>query len=120
MSRLNDPDNFRGRVAYAAQTIARGGANTRAFDNCFENDDGDEVAVAVLRRSRRNPRIAANLARYLNVALAEKCDRRLAHVPTRKLHLAAAQSRSRARARRHADRAEITSPNASAPSGGRS
>lgn len=29
MSKINDPENFRGRVAYAAQVIARGGANTR-------------------------------------------------------------------------------------------
>ncbi len=95
MSRRN-PENFRGRVAYAAQVIARGGSNTRAFGNCFENNDGDEVAVAILRRSRRNPKLGANLAKYLNVALAEECDRCLAHIPTRKLHIAAAQSRQRA------------------------
>jgi len=54
-----DPENSRGRVAYAAQVIARGGANTRTFDSCFENSDGDEVAVAVVRRSRKNPRYDA-------------------------------------------------------------
>ncbi|MGQ3141255.1 hypothetical protein [Rhizobium oryzihabitans] len=100
MSRINDPENFRGRVAYAAQVIARGGANSRTFDNCFENDDGDEVAVAVLRRSRKNPKLAANLAKYLNLALAKECDRRMADIPTRKLPEAARQSRQRANARR--------------------
>lgn len=40
MSRLNDPENFRGRVNYAAQVIAYGRRPTRAFDNCFENYDG--------------------------------------------------------------------------------
>lgn len=95
MSRLNDPENFRGRVAYAAQVVARAGAHTRAFDNCFENDDGDEVAVAILRRSRRNPKLAANLAKYLDVALVEECDQQLAHIPTRKLAIAAAAKRAR-------------------------
>ena len=51
MSRLNDPENFRGRVNYAAKVIAYGRRPTRAFDNCFENYDGDEVATAILRRS---------------------------------------------------------------------
>lgn len=100
MSRLNDPENFRGRVAYAAKVIARGGSRSRAFDNCFENDDGDQVAVAILRRSRKNARLAANLTGYLNVRLAEECDHRMADVPTRKLADAARQARSRAMARR--------------------
>ncbi|WP_137114163.1 hypothetical protein [Mesorhizobium sp. GR13] len=95
MSRLNDPQNFRGRVAYAAQVIARGGGHTRAFDNCFENDDGDEVAVAILRRSGRNPKLAANLTRYLDVALVKECDQQLALIPTRKLRIAAAATRAR-------------------------
>jgi len=32
MSRLNDPENFRGRVNYAAHVIAYGRRPTRAFD----------------------------------------------------------------------------------------
>ena len=54
MSRLNDPENFRGRVNYAAKVIAYGRRPTRAFDNCFENHDGDDVATVILRRSRKN------------------------------------------------------------------
>ena len=61
MSRLNDPENFHGRVNYAAKVIAYGRRPTRAFDNCFENYDGDEVATVILRRSRKNARLAAKL-----------------------------------------------------------
>lgn len=41
-----------------------------------------------------------NLAKYLNLALAEACDRRMADIPTRKLPAAARQSRQHANARR--------------------
>lgn len=33
MSRLNDPENFRGRVNYAAKVIGYGRSPTRAFEN---------------------------------------------------------------------------------------
>lgn len=100
MPRINDPENFRGRVAYAAQVIAHGGVNTRAFDSCFEIDDGDEVAVAILRRARKNPKLAANFAKYLDLTLAEECDRRMVDIPTCQLPEAARQSRQRTTARR--------------------
>lgn len=99
MSRLNDPENFRGRVAYAAKVIASGRSPTRAFDNCFENHDGDEVSAAIIRRASRNPKIARNLDRYINRVLAEACAARLAHIPTRKLAAAARESRAQAQAR---------------------
>jgi len=98
MSRLNDPENFRGRVNYAAKVIAYGHRPTRAFDNCFENYDGDEVATAVVRRSRRNARLAANLQRYLSLASIEAAAERLANVPTRKLPEIARQTRARRKA----------------------
>lgn len=98
MSRLNDPENFRGRVNYAAQVIAYGRRPTRAFDNCFENYDGDEVATAILRRSKKNARLAANLQRYLNLASIEAAAERLADVPTRKLPEIARQTRARRKA----------------------
>ncbi len=68
MSRLNDPENFRGRANYAAKVIAYGRSPTRAFDNCFKNHDSDEVATAIVRRSRKNGRLAANLQRYLSLS----------------------------------------------------
>ena len=98
MSRLNDPENFRGRVNYAAKVIAYGRRPTRAFDNCFENYDGDEVATVILRRSRKNARLAANLQRYLSLSSIEAAADRLAEVPTRKLPEVARQTRARRRA----------------------
>lgn len=98
MSRLNDPENFRGRVNYAAKVIAYGRRPTRAFDDCFENWDGDEVATVIVRRARKNQRLAANLHRYLGIASIEEAAERLAHVPTRKLPDVARQSRARHKA----------------------
>jgi hypothetical protein len=98
MSRLNDPGNFRGRVNYAAKVIAYGRRPTRAFDSCFENYDGDEVATAILRRSKKNARLAANLRRYLSLASIEAAAERLADVPTRKLPEIARQTRARRKA----------------------
>ncbi len=96
MSTLNQPENFKGRVAYASAVIARQGGHTRAFDNCFENHDGDEVAVAVYRRSLKNPRIAANLNKYLCGVALESAIRQLADVCTRDLPEHARQSRLKA------------------------
>ena len=87
MSRLNDPENFRGRVNYAAKVIAYGRSPTRAFDNCFENYDGNEVATAILRRSRKNARLAS-------LSSIEAAAERLADVPTRKLPEVARQTRA--------------------------
>lgn len=65
MSALNRPENFAGRVNYAAAVIAAGRPTSRGFDNCFENCDGDAVAAALVRRAERNPQLAANLYRYI-------------------------------------------------------
>lgn len=65
MSNLNNPDNFAGRVNYAAQVIAQGRRTSRAFDNCFENYDGDAVVVALYRRSQKNENLAARLFGYI-------------------------------------------------------
>ena len=66
MSNLNYEENFAGRVNYAASVISRGKGTGRAFDNCFENDDGDAVAAALMRRAEKNERLRANLFRYIN------------------------------------------------------
>lgn len=95
MSGLNDPENFRGHVNYAAKVIAYGRSPTPAFDNCFENYDGDEVATVILRRSRNNARLAANLQRFLSLPSIEAAAERLANVPTRKLPEVAQQTRAR-------------------------
>ena len=95
MSALNRPDNFAGRVSYAARVIAEGRPTTRSFDNCFENSDGDEVAAALVRRAQRNPRLAANLWRYLDRQTAEEAASRL---QGRDLAQSAAESRARSAA----------------------
>jgi hypothetical protein len=65
MPSINDPENFTGRVSFAALIITQGRPTTRGFDSCFENCDGDAVAAALVRRARKNERLAANLFRYL-------------------------------------------------------
>ena len=81
MSRLNDPENFAGRVNYAAAVLVRNGGlgpngSTRGFDNCFENSDGEVVAAALARRAQKNERLRAALykaidAKYVEQAVAE-------------------------------------------------
>lgn len=95
MSALNDPENFAGRVNYAAQVISAGRNTSRAFDNCFENDDGDEVAAALMRRAEKNERLAANLFRYISRETATEAYERLRGV---NLAESARQTRARRRA----------------------
>ncbi|PZR93507.1 MAG: hypothetical protein DI537_10330 [Stutzerimonas stutzeri] len=94
MSELNRPENFRGRVNYAAAVISAGRRPTRSFDNCFENWDGDAVAAALMRRAEKNQRLRENLPRYISLSMAEQnhaeyAGRDLAEV-SRELRLAAA------------------------------
>jgi hypothetical protein len=65
--RVYEQDNFAGRVKMAASYISQGRESTRAFDTCFEMWDGDAVAVALVRRSRKNPntKLAANIWKYI-------------------------------------------------------
>jgi len=91
MSALNRPENFAGRVNYAAAVISNGRRTSRAFDNCFENLDGDAVIAALVRRSEKNPRLAANLWRYLCEDTATEIAERL-----KGKNLAEAAAKSRA------------------------
>lgn len=98
MPSVYDNDNFAGRVAYAATVIARKGGQTRHFDTCFEMCDGMEVAVAVYRRSLKNPKLAANMWTYLGRDMVLRNVETLKDVATRALPARAAQSRARAKA----------------------
>lgn len=49
------------RINYAARCIMSGHTGGRSFDTCFEMGDGDEVVAALVKRARRNPRLAAKL-----------------------------------------------------------
>jgi len=60
------------RVNYAIRTINRSGKTSRKFDSCFEMGDGDLVAAEIVRRSKRNERLAANLPKYLAKDTIEK------------------------------------------------
>jgi hypothetical protein len=70
--RINDPENFTGRVNYAALVIANRRGTTRTFDGCFENNDGDAVCAALVRRAQKNPALRENLPRYINGESIEK------------------------------------------------
>ena len=91
-------DNFAGRVNYAATVISRKGGHTRHFDTCFEMDDATEVAVAVYRRSLKNPKLAANIWNYIARETVMRDVEELKDVKTRDLPARAAQSRARAKA----------------------
>lgn len=73
-----DPENFAGRVDYAATGTLRG-TDSRQFDTCFEMNDGDAVMLGLLRRAAKNPRLAAALPRRFaphsldRAALEAKC-----------------------------------------------
>jgi pyruvoyl-dependent arginine decarboxylase (PvlArgDC) len=99
MSSLNDPNNFAGRVNYAAKIISAGKGTGRAFDNCFENCDGDVVAVALARRAENNPKLAANLYRFLSRDIVAGNIAEYADTPTRDLPRAAAACRAAIKAR---------------------
>ena len=70
MPSVYDKENFQGRVNHAAAVIMRRGETTRHFDTCFERDDGDAVAAALIRRAEQNATLAENLPRYVNMATA--------------------------------------------------
>jgi hypothetical protein len=101
MSATNRPDNFAGRVNYAAQVIANKRGTSRAFDNCFENYDGDEVLAALVLRSQCNERLAANLPRYINAESIAKIRRQFETMTARQISAQAAKTRAAALARWH-------------------
>ena len=53
------------RVDYAAQVIRGDYARSRKFDDCFEWNDGDQVAAELRRRALTDRTLAANLNKYL-------------------------------------------------------
>ena len=43
--------NLAKRKSYAADCLINGRSGTRAYDNCFENGDGDEVVKHLMKRA---------------------------------------------------------------------
>lgn len=93
MARVYDTDAFAERVSLACAYIAARKETTRKFDTCFEMYDGDAVGVAVYRRSLRNPRLRANLWRYLGRPMLVELAYRERRRPTRQLSAWAAELR---------------------------
>ena len=85
MPSVYDTDNYTGRVNLAVNYITRGSRTTRHFDTCFEMYDGNVVACALYRRAEKNPKLAANLPRYLNASLKDDTLAKYASIPTRNL-----------------------------------
>ena len=90
-----DPENFAGRVAFAASYIAARREGTRTFDTCFEMNDGALVSTALLRRVRARPctKLAQNIWSYLDRATVEQSALRYAEVATRDLPRVARKAR---------------------------
>lgn len=99
MASVRDAENFSGRVNLLARVIATGGRTTRTTDSCCEMYDGDEVCVAVYRRSLKNESIARNIWRYLSRDTVMEAAERLSGVA----NLAAEARNTRARSRAEAD-----------------
>lgn len=78
MPSVYDPDNFIGRVNMAAGCIAKQRESTRAFDTCFEMNDGDAVVLALYRIVKKNPtsQLARHIWKYLIKDTAEMLDAR--------------------------------------------
>jgi hypothetical protein len=67
---LYDPAQFAYRVKYARQCIIRGMEDgTRHFDTCFEMNDGDDVARALLKSGLRNERFREAMYRSRLITL---------------------------------------------------
>ena len=96
MNGLSWHDDFRARVNYAAEVIADGRRTCRRFDSTCENDDGDAVAAALVRRAQANPsgKLAANLWRYM---CRETCEPLAALFAGQDLDQIAAEMRAKAK-----------------------
>jgi hypothetical protein len=86
MEESYDNDGFNRRLQFAASFISLGRPTTRTFDSCFENFDGDVIALALYLRSLKRPdtQMARNLWKYIGtkeqiIALADKYPARTKH-----------------------------------------
>jgi hypothetical protein len=66
MSRATSVKTAKERAQIAAQYIRSGRTPTRAFDDCFEMFDGDEVVAELRKMLPRSPKLRANIGRYLS------------------------------------------------------
>lgn len=54
------------RAKIAAEFIRKGGETTRAFDDCFEMGDANEVIQNLQIMTLTSPKLRANIWRYLS------------------------------------------------------
>lgn len=54
---------FPDRVDRASIAIRRGRTQSRSFDDCFEQGDGDAVVTALVRRAAKNPELHRGICR---------------------------------------------------------
>lgn len=94
MTSYRDPEGFAARVNMACNYIANRREASRAFDTCFEMQDGDAVATAVYRRSRKNHKVRGNLWRYLARDSVVPTAFKHRRVPTKGLAALARQERA--------------------------
>jgi hypothetical protein len=76
--------SFQDRVDYAARVIAekRNTSCNRAFDGCFETDDGVAVVLALWQRAQKKPngRLAQNFLSYFCRVTFEENLRKYGHI----------------------------------------
>lgn len=83
----NRARSFNERVSYARQAFLRN-EDSRAFDDCFEMNDGEYVVSALMRMSEEDVELKAAIENDLNahgLALWRETAKSLAHVPTHDL-----------------------------------
>ena len=95
MPRVYDTDAFSTRVNFAANYIRQGRKTSRTFDTCFEMNDGDAVATALVRRANADPAgaLARNLFTYIGEKRALETAEGMSHISTRDLPIEAARLR---------------------------
>lgn len=72
MSAAIDAKSAKERAQIAAAFIRRGGESTRAFDDCLEMGDGDEVVSILCQMAKRSPKLKENIRRYISASSLAK------------------------------------------------
>lgn len=98
----NNTASYPGRVRYAIAGIMRA-EDSRAFDTCFEMNDGAYVVAAIMREAEKNPALRAMIGyMFRNIPCYEdipwqKTAAKLASIPDEDLGKEAAKERQKQR-----------------------
>src|SRR3972149_5349029 len=66
-----DPYSCKRRLDYAVRCILADRTHGRELDSAFENHDGDQMAAAIIRRARKNPKLDRIIREQFSTA---RCD----------------------------------------------